>query len=176
MNVMEIIALHSGAADVLSTYGLHCVGCAFNQLDSLEDGARSHGMTDDDIALMVNDLNDLLSGAVPPPATLTITTPAAKALAAMAAKEGKSGHGLRVATDEQGAFCMEFERTAKHDDVLFKNAEVPELTFFASPATLWRIGGSTIDYREGRFKLDLPAKACACGKETCGCGGACAKT
>lgn len=175
MNVMEIIALHPGAAEVLSTYGLHCVGCAFNTLDSLRDGALSHGLSEHDVELMVNDVNDLLSSAAPRPATLVITAPAARALAAVAAGEGKTGYGLRVDTDEQGAFCMEFEKTAKSDDVTFTNREVPELLFFASPKTLWRIGGATIDHRDGRFKLDLPQTACACGNGACGCKDGAAK-
>lgn len=175
MNVMEIIALHPGAAEVMSTYGLHCVGCAFNTLDSLREGALSHGLSEHDVELIVNDLNDLLTSSAPRPSTLTITTAAARALAAVAADEGKTGYGLRVDTDELGAFCMEFEQKAKSDDQTFINREVPELVFFASPKTLWRIGGSTIDHRDGRFKLDLPQSACACGKETCGCGGSCAK-
>jgi hypothetical protein len=41
MNVMEVIALHSGAADILGMYGLHCFHCAFNTLDSIEAGARN---------------------------------------------------------------------------------------------------------------------------------------
>ncbi|HRH93824.1 MAG TPA: hypothetical protein PKV72_04825 [Candidatus Peribacteria bacterium] len=175
MNVMEIIALHPGAAEVMSTYGLHCVGCAFNTLDTLHEGALSHGLSEHDVELIVGDLNDLLAKEAPRPSTLVITTAAAKALAKVAAGEGKTGYGLRVDTDEHGAFCMEFEPKAKSDDATFSNREVPELLFFASPLTLWKIGGSTIDHRDGRFKLDLPAQACGCGKETCGCGGNCAK-
>ncbi len=175
MNVMDIIALHPGAAEVMSAYGLHCVGCAFNTLDSLGDGAKSHGLTDHDVNMIVADLNELLASSKPRPSTLTITADAARALLKVAEGEDKKGYGLRVDTDERGAFCMEFEKEAKKDDLKFRNAEVPELTFFASPLTLWRIGGSTIDYREGRFKLDMASEPCGCGKTTCGCGGSCGK-
>ena len=41
---------------------------------------------------------------------------------------------------------------------------------FASPLALQRVGGGTIDMRDGRFKLDLPEeqKPC-CSDDECSC-------
>ena len=169
MNVMDIVALHPQAASVLGEYGLHCVGCAFNTLESLEEGALNHGLSEHDIELIVADLQRLLAAAPSKPATLTMSPEAARALLKIAEADGKKGYGLRVGTDEQGAFCMEFEQSSQPDDLVFVQREVPELPFFAAPETLWRIGGSHIDYRDGRFKLDL-AKTCCGGKDSCACG------
>lgn len=169
MNVMDIVALHPQAAGVLGEYGLHCVGCAFSALDSLEEGARSHGLSEDDVALIVRDLQELLRSQPAKPATLTMSAEAARALLGIAEAEGKRGYGLRVGADEQGSFCMEFEEQPKPEDSVFIQREVPELSFFASPETLWRIGGSHIDYRDGRFKLDLPQSCCKGADESCAC-------
>ncbi len=45
------------AAELLAEYGLHCISCFANQFDTLEMGAQVHGMTDDDLNDMVNEIN-----------------------------------------------------------------------------------------------------------------------
>lgn len=163
MNVLEIAELHPRAGDILAAYGLHCIGCAYSEVETLEEGALAHGLTDDDISNILIDLEDLLKEDRLRPKTLTITESAAHALNAIAQKEQKEGWKLRVATDETGNFCMEFVETHEADDVTFGHPSVPSLTLIASTETLDRIGGSTIDHREGRFKLDLlEKKSCAC--------------
>ncbi len=169
MNVLEVIALHPDAAGILEAYGLHCHGCAFGALDSLETGARTHGLTDTDIENMVNDLNDVLQTAPSKPQTLTLTTSAAEALLAVAKGEGKSTCILRVTSDDAGGFCMEFAERKEEDDAAFHAEGVRNASLIANAATLARIGGSTVDFRDGRFKLDL-----ASANQECGCGGNCA--
>ena len=44
MNVMDVIALHPKAGEILGEYGLHCFQCAFNAMDSVGAGAKSHGI------------------------------------------------------------------------------------------------------------------------------------
>ena len=45
------------AAELLSEYGLHCMNCMFNQYDTLKAGARLHGMTDEEIQIMIDEIN-----------------------------------------------------------------------------------------------------------------------
>lgn len=172
MNVLEIIALHPGAADVLSVYGLNCHQCAFNQLDSLDAGARTHGLGDDDIENIVNDLNDLLKNSPPRPKELTLTKPAAEALLGIAKQEGKDSCLLRVTSDDAGGFCMEFADVTDDGDVQFAHVDVDNVALIAAHDTLARIGGSTVDFRDGRFKLDLAKSfaTCGCDGKACSCG------
>ena len=46
---------------LMEDYGLHCVGCGAAAMETLEQGAKVHGMTDDDIKVMVENLNELVS-------------------------------------------------------------------------------------------------------------------
>jgi len=171
MNVMEIIAMHPGAADILAAYGLHCFQCAFNTLDSLESGAKSHGLTDTDIENMVTDIEELLRSVPVPPPTLTLTENGARALLEIAKTEGKDSCLLRVGSDDSGGFCMEFAELKLADDREFTNAAVKGVALIASPQALHRIGGATVDFREGRFKLDMPKiAACGCEGKGCTCG------
>jgi Fe-S cluster assembly iron-binding protein IscA len=88
--------------------------------------------------------------------------------------EGRTQEALRVTLDGQGGFCLEFEAKDASDDATFGHDAVPELTIRVSDLTLVRLGGSTIDFRDGRFKLDLAEDtkkhACACESGgSCGC-------
>ncbi len=168
MNVLEVIALHPDAAGILEAYGLHCHGCAFGSMDTLETGALSHGLTDTDIENMVNDLKEVLAKAPSKPALLTLTPAAAGALLEIAKGEGKTVCILRVTSDDAGGFCMEFAEKKGVDEAEFAAEGIAHASLIADSATLARIGGSTVDFREGRFKLDLVTT-----KEGCGCGGNC---
>lgn len=57
MFLIDIIAKYPEVAPILMGYGLHCVGCHFSGADTLEMGAKLHGMDDETINMMLNDVN-----------------------------------------------------------------------------------------------------------------------
>lgn len=171
MRVADIVAICPGAREALGEYGIHCAGCSMNMLETLQEGCMLHGFSQEMTDELVDDLNTLFEQAPKRAATLTVTIAAAKAIAQVMEEEKRKDEGLAVIVDESGGFCMEFRPEPETDETTFKNEDVPDVRIFASALTLSRIGGSTIDFREGRFKLDLPAgdKDAA----ACGCGGSC---
>ncbi len=172
MSVAEVLALLPEAESVLGAYGLHCFNCSANTMETLEEGYLSHGFEEDQLQNLMTDLNELLQNRPPRPMKMTITKAAAEGLLTLAKAEGKEGEALQVGTDEAGGFCMEFRKEPEEESVVFFHREVPTMRLFATHLTLSRIGGSTIDFREGRFKLDLEeakGKACACGGGSCSC-------
>lgn len=175
MRVADILMLLPNSESLLATYGLSCFNCSANETENLMDGCRTHGFTDEDISDLVTDLNIMLDERPARPQVLTLTTSAATQLKEMLTAENKAGWGLLVALDANGGFAMEVVEKPQTGDHTFKNADVPDVPLFASGQTLFAIGGSTIDFRDGRFKLDLPedmAKVggCACENEgECGC-------
>ena len=180
MRVAEILAFLPESESLLARYGLSCFHCSANAYEALDEGCRTHGFTDEDIDDLVTDLNELLGSRPQRPQTLTITLPAAQALLDIAKSEGKAGQVLLVGVDDAGGFCMEFQEKATEDSAIFSHPDVPAMQLFATSLTLQRIGGSTIDFRDGRFKLDLPASkaglphdlatnGCGCGKASCAC-------
>jgi hybrid cluster-associated redox disulfide protein len=60
MPVMEALARYPEIVPILMGYGLHCVGCHFASFDTLEKGAKMHGMDDETISMMVKDANLLI--------------------------------------------------------------------------------------------------------------------
>ena len=59
MTMGAIMERFPAAAEIMQSYGLQCIGCHVNPYESLEAGARGHGMTDDVINSMLNELNEL---------------------------------------------------------------------------------------------------------------------
>ncbi len=175
MNVAEILALLPDSASLLAQYGLSCFSCSANTTETLEDGCRTHGFSDEDLDDLITDLNQMLADKPERPQTLTLAKDAALQLKDILAAEGKAGWGLQVGLDANGGFSMELAEKAEAGDTTFDCAEVPGIALFASPVTLFSIGGATIDFRDGRFKLDLPEdlikKSCCQGKDACECGG-----
>jgi len=60
--ILDLVEQNPDLAAVLTEeYGFHCVGCMAASMETLEQGALVHGMTDDQIDKMVKDLNKRLS-------------------------------------------------------------------------------------------------------------------
>lgn len=173
MFVSEIIALLPEAGPLLGEYGLHCFSCSHNDRETLAEGCLSHGFGDDEVAKLVDELNTLHAERPPRPRTLTLTREAAVGLHEAITAAGRPDAVLVVSLDENGTFCLEFAEATPQGALVFGHREVPELVVAALDATLERIGGATIDKRDGRFKLDLPehaqAPACGCGGGRCSC-------
>jgi hybrid cluster-associated redox disulfide protein len=56
----ELIERNPKTVEILTEkYGLHCVGCGMVTMETLEMGARAHGMTAKEINRMVAELNKL---------------------------------------------------------------------------------------------------------------------
>jgi uncharacterized radical SAM superfamily Fe-S cluster-containing enzyme len=45
------------ALEFLTEYGLNCANCFLNTFDTVEAGARIHGMTDEEIKTMILEIN-----------------------------------------------------------------------------------------------------------------------
>ena len=58
MTLGEIVKKYPKAAEILTfEYGLHCVGCHVAGEESLQDGAKVHGITGKDFEKLLADLN-----------------------------------------------------------------------------------------------------------------------
>ncbi|HTZ41949.1 MAG TPA: DUF1858 domain-containing protein [Candidatus Omnitrophota bacterium] len=60
MLMIDILSKYPEAAPILMGYGLHCVGCHFSGADTLEMGAKLHGMDKETIDMMLKDANEII--------------------------------------------------------------------------------------------------------------------
>jgi hybrid cluster-associated redox disulfide protein len=59
-NLGELVQAHPEIAEVLYDYGLHCVGCPASGVDTLENGAKVHGLKDQEVEEMVARINEVI--------------------------------------------------------------------------------------------------------------------
>ena len=59
MNFAELLSVHPAAADILMKYGMHCIGCALAQGESIEQGASVHGITGKKFEKLMKELRAL---------------------------------------------------------------------------------------------------------------------
>ncbi len=59
MTFFELMRTYPASVEVLRKYNLGCVGCMGAQNESLEQGAKAHGIDPDQL---VNDLNAAIQG------------------------------------------------------------------------------------------------------------------
>ncbi len=57
MTFAELLQIRPNAAMVLSGYGLHCIGCHLSVSETIEQGMKAHGLGDDKIQELVDELN-----------------------------------------------------------------------------------------------------------------------
>ena len=58
---MELLEKYPQTAEVLIDYGLHCVGCAAAHFDTIEAGAKAHGLANAEIQEMVGRINEVIN-------------------------------------------------------------------------------------------------------------------
>ncbi|MFT4312571.1 MAG: DUF1858 domain-containing protein [Candidatus Woesearchaeota archaeon] len=59
MLILEIVQTYPKAAEIFGEYGLACVGCHVSSWETIEEGARGHGMDEQTIDMMLADANEL---------------------------------------------------------------------------------------------------------------------
>ena len=58
MPIKEVLEIDRTTAPIMMAYGMHCMGCPFSQMESLEMGCAAHGS---DANELVEKLNDYLA-------------------------------------------------------------------------------------------------------------------
>ena len=58
--IANLVFAYPEVADVLIDYGLHCVGCFASAFDTIEDGAKVHEMSDEDIEELLERIKEVI--------------------------------------------------------------------------------------------------------------------
>ena len=61
MTLGDLVMKYPKAAKKLAKYGLHCVGCHVASFETIDQGAKAHGMKDAEIEKMIEDLNQTIN-------------------------------------------------------------------------------------------------------------------
>lgn len=55
MIIGNILKENEGAYEILTGFGMHCLGCPSSQMESLEDACMVHGLKVDDVLSKLNE-------------------------------------------------------------------------------------------------------------------------
>ncbi|MDP3741932.1 MAG: DUF1858 domain-containing protein [Candidatus Micrarchaeota archaeon] len=58
MLVADIVLKFPSTVPIMLAYGLHCFECGASELETLEEGTIGHGMTQDDLEMILKDINE----------------------------------------------------------------------------------------------------------------------
>ena len=178
MTMGEIIDKYPTAADIMQSYGLHCFGCHVNIFETLEQGSLGHGMPQDQIDNMLDELNKMAKGESVEnhepkeigDSQLQITEIAATKLREILEKQGKSDNYIRVEVVKGGCagytYNMDFAKQPGPNDRIISSHGTAVIV---DKDSLEMLNGVEIDYIEtlqgAGFKFNNPN-----AKATCGCG------
>jgi hybrid cluster-associated redox disulfide protein len=154
MTMGEIIEKIPEAADVMLSYGLHCIGCFINSYETLEEGALGHGLTPGDIDHMVREINALAQQDHAPQVVhdgITVTDRAITQIKTLQKKEEKQGWPLQLEyldlPSGEKEFFMEFipQPLPFHHKIVLDQ----DVILLIAKENMADLQGLTIDYAEG---------------------------
>lgn len=61
MNLGEVVFKYPEAAEVLTDYGLSCVGCFASSFDTIEQGAKIHQLSEEELQDMIDRINEVIN-------------------------------------------------------------------------------------------------------------------
>lgn len=149
MTIGDVVEKFPDSAEVMLGYGLHCVGCAVNPYETIEQGAMGHGMSQETIEQMLSDIN--LAVTKQPdyplnPEGITLSPRAVDTLEIIAESDGKQGQGLKIkATQLEGGldYFLDLVEKPEEGDITM---EWDGIKMFIDQASLDLIKPSLIDY------------------------------
>ena len=167
----------------MESYGLHCLNCGLAPYESILMGAAVHGLNKDDLKAMIKKINSAPSAKKwlkkvdkksAQGGSLALSSLAARKIQEEAAKEKKSGYGLKITAKDNGGrepiYGMDFRaRPGKNDKVI----TLHKVKLFLDPESLKNLTGAEIDYIENDFgsgfKIFSPnfKPSSCCGNQNC---------
>lgn len=171
----DVLSRFPDSAQIMEDFGLHCTGCSVNAFEPLRLGALSHGLSEEVVDNLIQEINNLAAARQKAPADgIYLTGRAAERVKEFAVKEDKAGFGLRITAKDNGgmepAYAMDFVEKGNKEDRTF---EFHGVQIFLDPESMKNMKGADIDFLETQFgsgfKITNPNFKAGCG-EGCGCG------
>lgn len=156
MPIGEIVASHPEAGELLFQYGLHCVGCHGSQYETLEEGASMHGLSKEDIQLLVKDLNVLLKAKTYKKKGMIFTERFVQALQEVQ-PTSKKKQGLQIEMvihkNKEQEYVFEWiqEPLSFHTTIMLE-----DIPLFVAKDDIVHLKGAMFDYKAGEFFV-IPA-------------------
>ncbi|MEK6891823.1 MAG: iron-sulfur cluster assembly accessory protein [Nanoarchaeota archaeon] len=172
MTIGDVVAKYPAVIEPLQEAGVHCVGCHVSYSESLEDGFKGHGMTDEEVDSVIVKLNKaIVEYKGEEGKEFIITNKAAEKLIEVLKENNKEGSGLRVEVVPGG--CSGFQYGLELDDKITDldlTIEEKGVKIIISKENLQFLKGARLDYVDSLqgagFKISNPNvhNSCGCGQ------------
>lgn len=63
-NIAEVVFKYPEIVEIFAAFGLHCSNCFASQFDTISEGAKLHGMIDEEIDEMIEEANKIINGEI----------------------------------------------------------------------------------------------------------------
>ena len=171
MPISDILEKYPQTAPIFQKHGFHCMGCAIASFETLEQGFKGHGMSDEDVERVIAKLNAAIEESkFDQGKEFIITSKAAEKLKVVLKENNKEGSGLRVEIIPGG--CSGFQYGLELDDSTTDLDNVIEdkgVKIIISKENMAFLKGVQLDYVDslqgGGFKISNPN-----AHSSCGCG------
>ncbi len=186
LTIGDVLEQYPDAAPLLTEKGIHCVGCHVSPFETLEEGFRSHGMSEEEIDTILSDINQKLDDVMKnkPARVLTVCSAdpslevscgAVEKVLELMKKENKdtTKTALRIAVLPGGCSGMTYDFSFDSDGSKQADDKVIEkngLTVLVDKKSLSILDGSRVDYVETLHGAGFVVKnpqakgGCGCGK------------
>ena len=164
-------------SEIMTGFGIHCVGCGAATYETLEQGVLGHGFSEEQLTKLVKDLNRVVEENPIKPSQpiqefkLTLTNKALSKVREAVKQRGKQNSTLRVSVIAGGCsgfmYDLEFVDSPNNSDLNFKQENV---NIAVNKEGMDMLNGMEIDYidtlNESGFKFNNPnaSHGCGCGK------------
>lgn len=148
MKINDLMILHPDTTDVMLSYNLHCVGCSINEFDTLEQGAKIHGLSAEDNQALLEDLQDVFQQILVYEAhDMNFTKGAVEQIKSFQKQENKEGRPLYIQytfTEEGPEFALDFIEKISDTQTSFI---IDDITIIVETSILSELQGFFMDYR-----------------------------
>lgn len=172
MTIGDVVAKYPSCIETLQAAGVHCVGCHVSYYETLEQGFKGHGISDEDIEIIVSKLNGAVKDSKADDAKeFIVTNKAAEKLKEVLKENSKEGCGLRVEIVPGGCsgfeYGLELDNNTTDLDLIFEEKGVK---IIITKDNMQFLKGAKLDYVDslqgGGFKISNPNvhSSCGCGQ------------
>ncbi|MEK6907453.1 MAG: iron-sulfur cluster assembly accessory protein [Nanoarchaeota archaeon] len=167
MTISEVIEKYPITIETLLMTGVHCIGCHVSYFETLEQGMKGHGMIDEEIDKVIEEMNNVVkSEKLTNNEEFKITERAASKIKEVI----KDKIGLRIEVIPGGCagymYNITTENKVNNEDKIVQDKNVKVIL---DKESFNLLKGSKLDYVDGLqdsgFKIHNPN-----AKSTCGCG------
>ena len=171
MTIGDVVAKHPSVIEPLQSAGVHCVGCHVSYSETLEQGFKGHGMSDEEVDMVIAKLNAAVEDSKHDEGKdFIITSKASEKLKEVLKENNKEDSGLRVELVPGGCsgfqYGLELDDKTTDMDLVFEDKGVK---IIISKENIQFLKGAKLDYVDslqgGGFKISNSN-----AHSSCGCG------